>query len=519
MGYSGISKADDSKGVLDTGFKNPDSAGADILSRTMDGVSTDFMLQSYQINPWIRATVDKIIARVNVVDIFPKPLDLGSDAPKKATSGQAKKMEKIQTLFNRPNRDFETMDSIKSKLLKDLLIWDNAGMEIVFNGPDNVQLFCNAAGRELFPNVDKNGHFISEEQAYIQIQKKKKVAAFTKQELMYFAKNRFSGRTRGFSPIESIALQISADLFADKYNIDFFSNNAKPNIAFLFENLGFGNGQNAIRRAKDWYLQEFQGNPHLPLFMGAEKGAVKLQQLQISNKDMEFQAYTSWMLSKIMAVYGMQPFILGIISGTTGKLNSVEQTEQFKIDAVLPYLKLYTDTLNRVLIWGDDNFNFDDIFLVHDTLDLKDEAKTAETYQTYLKNGVITINQVRQELQMAPAPWGHIPYIPVNLAPLGGAAPNRIPDGGDPNAPGVQNPAAADPNPAATTEKYLKKMAVQDLVKKWAGVKYVKDSKIMDAIDKIIKGRESQIHKAYSFSKAGEVDYSSLGTIGHKSQW
>lgn len=511
-------------------YMDPQSPGISAINiATTEGIEINFMKDAYKVNPWIRATVDKIIARVDIVDVYPQPLDLGSDTPKAATNKQKKKIDKIAKLFSRPNDQYESFGSIKRKLLKDILLYDNAGVEIVNKGLEKFELYCNAPGHEIYPFVGKNGAFLNPNKAYVQIRNKKELTSWEVSELMYFVKNVASGSMRGFSPIESIALQITADLYSDKYNIDFFSNNAMPNIAFLFENLGFGRGNAALRRAKQWYLEEHQGKPHQPLFMGAEKGAVKLQQMQMSNRDMEFKEYQMYLLSKIMAVYGMQPFVLGLITDTTGKLNSTEQVNQFKIDAVVPYLNLIIDTFNRVLIQDEANYGYDDIYLIHDDLDLRDMKTTAEMYETYLKNGVITINQVRQELKMAPVPWGDIPYIPVNIAPLGGSAPSRM----------DQNPAAADvpedmqyeppptPDYGEPNKKSLTKDRVTDtMVKKWAGLKYVRNSLIVDAVTEIIKKRENELLKVYSIpnlnkkngDEEGQMNTNSIGGL-RKIRW
>lgn len=490
--------------------------GASLIDQTVkDGVSYDFMYKAYQVNPWIRGIVDKIIARVTQVEIFPQPVDLGQNVPKKASKQQKKRMEEIAELLVSPNDNYESFRSIVRKQLLDSLIYDNAGIEIVNNGNKKFELYCNAPGLEIYPNVKKNGEFASDEAAYYQIRNQKKLTTWAKSEMMFFVKNQISGRVRGFSPIESIALQISADLFSDKYNIDFFSNNARPNIAFLFENLGFGKGQAALRRAKQWYLEEHQGNPHLPLFMGAEKGTVKLQELQMSNSDMEFQEYQVFLLSKIMAVYGMQPLILGVINSTTGKLNSQEQVNQFKIDAVQPYLNLMLENMNIILIRSDANFGYKDVYLEHADLDLRDTLDAAAMYEKYLRNGVITINQVRQELQMAPVPWGDVPYIPVNIAPLGGSAPDRM----------GQNPAAAKPPKPKKEDgidledvKGAKSYALLDNVKESAGMYFVPDHEILSTINKLIMKRQSKLNKVYSYDSE-DIDENDIGKLGHKIKW
>ena len=40
-------------------------------------------------------------------------------------------------------------------------------------------------------------------------------------------------------------------------------------------------------------------------FVQTDKGTIDLKQLIVPNRDMEFQAYSEWLLMKIMSVYGV----------------------------------------------------------------------------------------------------------------------------------------------------------------------------------------------------------------------
>jgi len=192
-----------------------------------------------------------------------------------------------------------------------------------------------------------------------------------------------------------------------------------PDFAFVFENLGFGKGKAALDKARTWYMEKHQGQPHLPLFMGSEKGTVKLQELKMTQKEMGFFEWQMMLLNRIMAVYGMQPFIIGMntTSDATGKLDAELQSSEFKKNTIIPLIKTFTNVMNSGLIWNDDNFNFDDIYLTSTNLDIDDEKKQAEIDEAYLDKGVITINQVRNRLQMPPVDWGYMPFVPLNYAP------------------------------------------------------------------------------------------------------
>lgn len=444
-----------------------------------EGMSFDTMSDLYRINAWIRSIVDKIENRVTQVDLVVKKVDLGKDAPEKILKTQEEHVESVNGLIRDPNDGAESFYEIRKKTTKDLLLFDSAGIEIVRgkrigDGKEIPAMLFNVPGDEILLNIDKTGAFRNPlSSAYHQIKDRRKMAEWGLWDFMYFVKNPRSGFPYGLAPLESLIMPVSGDLQADKYNLDFFSNNARPNIAFLFDNLGFGRSQNMLERAKRWYLDNHQAQPHLPLFMGTEKGEVKLQQIQISNKDMEHKDYQVHNLMKMMAVFGMQPFVMGVITETTGKLNSEEQSVQFKIDAVLPYLKVFNEKFNIVVIWNNNGFGYSDVFIDHDELDIKDEDALAKQRERYLKNGVLTVDEVRDQLGLARVPWGQFPFIPVNLSQFGG------------QVPGQEN--------GVDKSNQLDSLTALEMVigsKYPTGLEYVGKSLLDDAVGKIIKDRE-----------------------------
>jgi hypothetical protein len=258
-------------------------------------VTRDFMTNCYETNEWIRAIIDLTIERACQVELFPMPIQTQKDGKTDVKDSVKRRMEDVVKVMLKPNNDNESFYEIRKKILKDVLIYDEAGTQIVkdkkYSGNKNkVSLWTNVTGEELFVNPKSDGT-LPESGTYIQYRNRQVIAKFDKYSFMNFIKNRRSGYANGMSPIASLAISILGDLEMVNYNYKFFQNNAKPNIAFLFENLGFGKGQGALERAKTWYNRELKGKPHLPLFMGAEKGNVKLHELKTTQKDMEF---TNW---------------------------------------------------------------------------------------------------------------------------------------------------------------------------------------------------------------------------------
>jgi phage portal protein BeeE len=508
---------------MNMGQNDASSAQADTLDYD---VSRDFMTNCYEVNEWCRAIIDLTVERTSQVELFPMPLALREDDGE--PSDETKKhMEHVSKILLKPNKDGESFHDLRKKVMHDTLVYDEAGMQIVkadkYAAEDgDISLWCNVSGEELFVNANEDGT-LKDSETYAQIRNARVVSYFSKDEFMNFIKNRRAGYSNGFSPISSIALSILGDFEMVNYNYKFFENNAKPNIAFLFEQLGFGKGQGALERAKAWYKREHQGNPHLPLFMGAEKGNVKIMEMKTTHKDMEFTNWDLLLLSRMMAVFGMQPMVLGVLTDTTGKLNSEVQTEQFKRNAIVPLIKMFLHTFNAVLIWGDNNLNYDDIYLTPSNLDIDDEEKQAKIDEIYLDRGVITINQLRAKLQMSPVSWGNEPFVPLNYAPLSvlqeyqqsriiGAA-NKPPAPKD-NGEGDEGDEGNNGKIVYADRVDMQLVHIMKNFKTPTGLEKTAPSKIIEVATQLIRERDKALNKTYSFPYASNDIFGTIKRYG-----
>jgi HK97 family phage portal protein len=398
------------------------STGDNYLDDVFDyQIGRTFMTSAYKVNDWIRAIVDTIVERVDQFDVFPMPLGVKYGTKESDINPTVRKrMEQVMNIFVKPNDETESFSSLKKKVIRDMAIYDEAGMQIVqsvnyLNKKRPYALYSTVSGEEIYVNPNADGTLPLTD-AYVQIRGSTKLTYWGKFEFVNFIKNVRSGFSNGLSPIETIAISVMGDIEALNYNLKFFQNNARPNIAFIFENLGFGKGVKALENARKWYNEKHQGKPHLPLFMGSEKGEVKMVEMKMSQKDMDFSGWTNLLLSRIMAVYGVQAGMLGVMTDKT--IDMTSQETQFKKNALIPYINVFLNSLNGTLIWGSENFNFDDIYITSVNLDIDDTTKQAEIDEKYLDKGVLTINQVRRKLQMPPVPWGDEPFVPLNYAPF-----------------------------------------------------------------------------------------------------
>jgi len=228
-------------------FSTADSVPQKLLYR---GLTYDEMEQMYIANVWVRACVDRI--RLRLLDIQPTIKYFDSKPSDDAKAHR----EAVEEMFVNPNGGIEDFDGLRTAIDKDLLIFDAGAMEIVTAtdaGTDKTQPFeiYSVAGDTIKKNVDERGVFRSEEAGYFQIDARgKKVATFPIDSLIYMMMNPSAGRIYGLSKLESLRQTVTAELYASQYSLDFFANDATPRFAVLFDNLGMGQADAAMKRVR-----------------------------------------------------------------------------------------------------------------------------------------------------------------------------------------------------------------------------------------------------------------------------
>lgn len=461
----------------------------------------------YRSNVWVRAIVDKIVERVTDVAPIIKPLRNYSGTDFTETSNKLpdsvkKNMDALNELIVMPNNNNETFTNIRKKISRDLLKYDAAAIEIIkgadlANNKRVIQLYA-IGGNSLKLNSSIKGVLSDSDDAYIQVDRNMKyVAQWSKEKIMYFLLNPQSDRVYGLSPLESLIQTVTAELYASDYNLNFFYNNATPRFAVLMEGLALGQGAAALQRFRHWWDSELRGNPHRPIVIGTEAGKIQFQKVGMSNEEMQFQEYSKQLLQKIMVVYKMQPIVLGVDSSNGSKMSSEEQVRQFKIEAVKPHLTAFTDKFNSQVVFSKSALNIKDAYLDFD-LDTVDKKIQAEWNEIYLKNGVITINEIRVKgLGMTPVPWGNVPYLQNNLVPFGEGKNGQAVPG---NKEDVDLTQSDGNTPNANL---MSRSMIRDFIAKSGthpiGWEDMEISERLEIVGELIKSREQFLNKVYSF--------------------
>jgi len=385
----------DSRGHIDESTSWVITAGAGYIDRDLKvaGASEEDLWKKYVLSSWTRACVDKIIKETVKYRIRVEAKD--SD---KAEDAQVKRhITEVEKLLENPNKKVESFDDLRRKYLRDILVYDAGALEIVYTGKIPVEIY-DLKGANIRLNLDKHGNFLNpDKSAYKLIDQNnyvKPLADFSIKELIYMISNPVSGSAYGLSPIETLWDDICNEIEAAQFNQRILHNSGLLSGVLAFQ----GMSEPELKKNRRYWMEELRRKGQKLIITNNPN--VTFTRVSETQKDMQFLEYQKWLLNKIMAVYGMQPMVLGVVDITTGKLNSSEQREQFKQDAILPLLKLEAHRLTDVLV--KQGFGFEDIKITHIEPENVNEEFDLEKMKEGGKLGVITINEARRFMNLQP---------------------------------------------------------------------------------------------------------------------
>ncbi|MGC9237826.1 MAG: phage portal protein [Thiomonas sp.] len=230
---------------------------------------------------------------------------------------------------------------------------------------------------------------------------------FLDSELVYIRPNPSTGDPFGVG-----AVQIAFDTIGKYLGVNEYSGkvaaNANPNNALWLKDLT-PEQRDEIR---DYWQNEIEGRGEMPFFGGNEAPQI----LTFRNGDSSlYLKYMDWLVREIATAFGISPQNMGLEADVNR--NTAETSVNRDWDtAIKPVAVAIADHINRHTIhkrlgWHDLEFQFLG-------MDREDEQAIANINQIYLKNNVLTPNEVREKLGMQPlkSKWGDMLAADVAIA-------------------------------------------------------------------------------------------------------
>lgn len=237
-------------------------------------------------------------------------------------------------------------------------------------------------------------------------------------DVLHFKNVSNDGGYTGLSTISYAALTLGIAATADNETLKRFATGGRFK-AILKNNSsvrGFGEYQDEQLQAHGDDLQDAinRGDDIL-----AVKGDVEVSPLSMTSADMQFLESRKFTIREIARFFNVPPSKL--MDDTNSNYKSVEVSNiAFYSEALQPIVteieREFTAKLLNEQTYGDYKFSFDLSALY--ALDLESKARWDKSR---LENGLVSVNDLRRERDIAPVDKGDEVYLSVNFAPIGSA--------------------------------------------------------------------------------------------------
>lgn len=246
---------------------------------------------------------------------------------------------------------------------------------------------------------------------YLYGKERNKRIAFKPEEVVHFLYPNPRDLYRGMSPLEGALSAVDIDNAMSKYDLTTLDNNGRPD--FIVSYKGKLTKGKAEKLEKDW-RRLYGGRQKVgkPAFLDQD---ADIKTLGWSPKEMAFLAGQKWTMKKISNAYGVPQSM--IESDDVNRANADAGNYQYQKWTVKPRLKRIEEILNQHIIPMYD----ERLFVAYDNPVPEDEEFRLKEKESNLKTGYSSINQERQIDNLEPNPWGNLPIMPLNVAPLGTA--------------------------------------------------------------------------------------------------
>lgn len=328
--------------------------------------------------------------------------------------------------------DADDFDTFIRKITEDSLVYDQMTFEIIRSRRGSVESFVATDGSTFRiadsyyaqdydnPYFDKNGAAVWNDRkdfgkkingyypTFVQVYQNQKVSDFYPWELCFGVRNpstNIHANGYGCSELEEMINIVTSLLYGDEYNRRFFSQGSAPKGLLRIKGV---NNEAALQQFKQQWQSMISGvmqSWKTPVV----EADVDWIDLQKNNRDMEYSAWTEYLIKLACAIYNIDPIEIGwdISRGEhAGGLNEANQADRLqhsKDKGLYPLLKFIQRKINKYIV-EQINPDFEFVFMglngmtISEELDL--DIKKIQNFQT--------LNEIREKYDLKPLEDGDI---------------------------------------------------------------------------------------------------------------
>ena len=369
----------------------------------------------YKSSPDVRACVDSIARRIATWDWVVKPTVDPRDAEE--YTRLAEEADRVAKFLRVPNSNGETWQEVLTRTITDLLVYDAGIVELVDDSQGDLQELVSWLGSEWFRVIDTHGHLLHYDQSPENSSESPiKVPAERVLHFSLFPNNR---STHGLPLLESCITECLTVILSSEHSmLALDADEIPPGLLVL----GGVAGAAAERARAD--LQSMRGKDHrVRVITSPEPSGIEARWVELRHtmKDLELLQVVDTMRRAIWRVFGVQPVELGDTAGVP-RASAEVQVDVSSSHLITPILesiqaKINAQVLPRLLSPEDvDRVVFTFQRGMENTPD--QNLRVAQSSEILLKRGVLTVNEVRQQLGYLPVEGGDVPTVETSLGPV-----------------------------------------------------------------------------------------------------
>jgi len=211
-------------------------------------------------------------------------------------------------------------------------------------------------------------------------------------ELSYIRLNPRTHTPFGLGRLEVAFETINAFLGANRYAARLASNSVVQ-YALWLNDVTPVQHERLIR----WWQDDIEGTGRVPLLSLPNKPEV-LRFAGGTDADLHL-AWQDFLLRIIAAAFDLPPFMLGLESDVNRATAAMNVDHAFR-NSIVPTARLFAEHITRDVITK--KLNWHDLEFVFTDTDAQDELQAAQIHEILLRNGVLTVNEVRAQRGLAP---------------------------------------------------------------------------------------------------------------------
>ena len=279
-------------------------------------------------------------------------------------------------------------------------------------------------GTTIFPIIDENGRQPQPPNpAYQQILKGVPKVDYTSDELLYLPRKVQINTPYGYSAVEQIAMSAKTDMERIKYQLAYFTEGSMPDTYMTApENMT----ADQIKMFEEHFNATLAGNPTGRRQVPIVPNGMEMKQLKEPDLKNDFD---EWIWRKVALAFKLAPTPLIKQMNRSSSEADKERGEDEGLAPIMVWTRrLINSSINKY-------FGFDDLqFIWAETRD-QNPQEAADIDAELVRNGILTINEVRQSRGLAPVDGGDTPmlatatgYVPINQPPAPQPVEGEEPD-------------------------------------------------------------------------------------------